>query len=361
MILLHNLNLENLMMKKNILFIGGSLNQTTMMHQISQYFNECECYFTSFYASGAIDILVRKGYLNFTVLGGRFRAQTEQYFATHHLKTDYQAKNRTYDLVFTCQDVILPRNIRKSPIVLVQEGMTEPENLVFHMVKLFSLPRWMAGTATTGLSNAYQLFFVASEGYRDHFISKGVNPDKIRVSGIPNFDCASQYLQNDFPYSHFVLAATSDRRETMNYENRRKFIDKVLKIANGRQVIFKLHPNENWERATSEINRYAPGALVFTDVNINPLIANCDVLVTLYSSVVYIGMALGKEVYSDFSMEMLQKLTPIQNNGNSAREIAGITRQYLLDDHCVSEYNEPRSREHANKSVMSCTDLNYGS
>ncbi|MEI7726016.1 MAG: hypothetical protein WCK09_12990 [Bacteroidota bacterium] len=319
-------------MKKNILFIGGSLNQTTMMHQISQHFNDCECYFTSFYASGVIDYIVRKGYLDFTVLGGRFRSQTEHYFATNHLKTDYQAKNRTYDLVFTCQDVLLPRNIRKGPIVLVQEGMTEPENMVYHMVKLFSLPRWMAGTSTTGLSDAYQLFFVASEGYRDLFISKGVNPGKIRVTGIPNFDCARQYLQNNFPHRNYVLAATSDRRETLNYEDRRKFIEKVLKIAHGRQVIFKLHPNENWERATREINIYAAGALVFTDVSINPLIANCDVLITVYSSVVYIGMALGKEVYSDFSMEMLQKLTPIQNSGTSSIEIARITREHLLKD-----------------------------
>jgi hypothetical protein len=151
------------------------------------------------------------------------------------------------------------------------------------------------------------------------------------VTGIPNFDHAAQYLINEFPHRNYLLAATSDRRETMNFENRKRFIKKVLKIADGRQVIFKLHPNENWDRAKREINQYAPDALVFTNIDINPLIANCDVLVTIYSSVVYIGMALGKKVYSDFGMEMLQKLTPIQNNGTSAREIAGVTRQYLLD------------------------------
>jgi len=65
---------------------------------------------------------------------------------------------------------------------------------------------------------------------------------------------------------------------------------------------------------------------------INHLIANCDVLVTKHSSVVYIGMALGKEVYSDFSMDLLQELTPIQNEGSSAREIAKIARLNLLLD-----------------------------
>jgi hypothetical protein len=317
-------------MKKKILFIGGSLNQTTMMHKISQNFDDCDCFFTSFYATGPIDLLVKKRLLDFTILGGKFREQTENYFSANHLQTDYQAKNNHYDLVFTCQDIIIPGNIRRKKIVLVQEGMTEPENLVYHMVKSFSLPRWLAGTSATGLSHAYDLFFVASEGYRDLFVSKGVDPSKIKVTGIPNFDNAVQYLHNDFPLRNFVLAATSDRRETLNYENRKKFIQKVVKIANGRKIIFKLHPNENWDRATSEINRYEPGALVFTNVNINPLIANCDVLVTLHSSVVYVALALGKEVHSSISLDLLRKLMPIQNNGTSAKEIERISRQYFL-------------------------------
>ncbi len=310
------------------------------MHQISQYFMDCDCFFTSFYATGLIDFLVKKRFLDFTILGGKFREQTENYFITNRLSIDYQAKNNHYDLVFTCQDIIIPRNIRRKKIILVQEGMTEPENLIYYMVKTFALPRWLAGTSATGLSHAYDLFFVASEGYRDLFVSKGVDLTKIRVTGIPNFDNSTQYLQNDFPYRNFVLAATSDRRETINYDNRKKFIQKVLKIAQGRQIIFKLHPNENWDRATIEINKYAPGALIFTNTDINPLIANCDVLVTLHSSVVYIAMVLGKEIHSSINTDLLRKLLPIQNNGTSAMEIARISRQYLLDD---SDFSQSKS------------------
>jgi len=320
-------------MKKKLLFIGGSLNQTTMMHQISQYFTDCDCYFSAFYTTGFIDFIVRKGLLDFTILGGRFRELTENYFRENHLATDYKARKQQYDLVFTCQDLLIPNNISTTKIVLVQEGMTEPESLTYHLVRRLSLPRWLASTAMTGTSNKYDLFFVASDGYRDLFISKGADPAKIRVTGIPNFDHAAQYLNNDFPIKNYVLAATSDRRETLNFENRKKFIEKVMNIAAGRQVIFKLHPNENWERATGEIKKYAPGALVYTNFNINPLIANCDVLVTIHSSVVYIGMALGKEVYSDLNMDELKKLTPIQNNGTSANAIAGISRQLLLEDY----------------------------
>jgi hypothetical protein len=59
----------------------------------------------------------------------------------------------------------------------------------FHLVKrLRFLPLWLAGTSTTGLSDACRAFCVASEGYRDFFIRTGVRPEKFVVTGIPNFD-----------------------------------------------------------------------------------------------------------------------------------------------------------------------------
>ncbi len=322
-------------MKKKILFIGGSLNQTTMMHQISLYFKDCEYYFTPYYADGLIDFAVRTGLLDFTIMAGRFRVLSENYLKKNNLPVDYRGESHSYDLVFTCQDLIIPKNIRNKRLILVQEGMTEPENLMYYLVKNLKLPRWLACTSTTGLSDAYDLFFVASEGYKELFVSKGVNPSKIKVTGIPNFDNANQYYNNDFPYHHFVLAATSDRRETFNFENRKKFIRKVLNIANGRRIIFKLHPNENWERATREIRKYAPKALIFTNININYLIANCDVLVTIHSSVVFIALALDKEIHSSIEIETIKKLVPKQNGGLSACEIARISRQLFLPDAAI--------------------------
>src|SRR5207249_7217172 len=115
-------------------------------------------------------------------------------------------------------------------------------------------PRYLASTAATGLSHAYDYFCVASQGYRDLFIRKGVDPAKIRITGIPNFDNCASALDNDFPYRGYVLVATSDMRETFKYENRKAFIEKCLRIADGRQLIFKLHPNENIARATVELN-----------------------------------------------------------------------------------------------------------
>lgn len=310
------------MRKKNVLFIGGSVNQTSMMHQISQYLNDCECWFSPYYGDGYIDFLAKRGYLDFSILGGEFKRRTEEYLKNNHLKIDYKGTRNNYDLVFTGSDLIVPKNIRNKKVILVQEGMTDPENLLTFLVRNFNMPRWLASTSTTGMSNQYDLFCVASEGYKELFVKKGAKANRILVTGIPNFDNAKQYLANNFPHQNYVLVATSDARETFKYENRKKFIKECVKIANGKQLIFKLHPNENVERAVKEINKYAPGALAFHNSNTNHMIANCDVLVTKYSSVVYIGMALGKEVHSAFKLEDLQKLTPIQNNGTSAERIA---------------------------------------
>jgi hypothetical protein len=225
-------------------------------------------------------------------------------------------------LVVTCSDLIVPRRIRGSKIVLVQEGMTDPETIAFHLVKALRLPRWIAQTSTTGLSDAYDVFCVASEGYRDLFVRKGVRQEKVRVTGIPNFDHCEQYRNNDFPHKDYVLVATSDMRETFKYENRRKFIEKAKRIADGRPLIFKFHPNEDPHRAGAEVEKYAPEALHYSVANTDHMIANCAVLVTRYSSVVYVGLALGKEIHSDLPREYLQRLLPIQNGGASAYNIA---------------------------------------
>jgi hypothetical protein len=81
-------------------------------------------------------------------------------------------------LVVTCTDLFLPKNILGSPIVLVQEGITDPESAVYRLVKrLPFLPRWLAGTATPAQRRLPGLL-LASEGYRDFFIRKGVRPGR---------------------------------------------------------------------------------------------------------------------------------------------------------------------------------------
>ena len=186
----------------------------------------------------------------------------------------------------------------------------------------------MAGTSANAISDSYDFYCVASEGYQDLFIRKGAKPEKMRVIGIPNFDDCKQYYENDFPHKGYVLVCTSDLREKFRYENRKKFIEYAVEIADGRQLIFKLHPNENFDRATQEINIWAPSALVYSLSSAEEMIANCDVLTTSFSSTVYVGLALDKMVYSSLPMDELKALKPWQN-GCAAELIADVCHEVI--------------------------------
>jgi hypothetical protein len=197
-----------------------------------------------------------------------------------------------------------------------------------HQLKL---PAYLAGnTAFNGCTNICDIYCAASAGYKKQFSSRGTDADKIFVTGIPNYDDCDTFYDNDFPYHDYVLVASSDIRETFKYEDREKFIADCVSIAAGRQLIFKLHPNELKERAISEIKKIAPAnTVIFSEGNTTHMIANCQELITQYSTVVYIGIALGKKVHSFFDVEELKRLAPIQNGGRSAVNIAAICRQYI--------------------------------
>jgi hypothetical protein len=319
-------------MKKRILFICGSMNQTTQMHQISAHLHDYEHSFSPYYVHGFDEILRRLGLIEFTIAGNKLVGRCRKYLRDHGLPIDYQGRNGPYDLVVTCTDVYLQKNIRGNRIVLVQEGIIDPESMIFHLVKrLRFLPRWMADTGMTGLSDAYRAFCVASEGYRDFFLRRGARPEKIVVTGTPNFDHCGQYCSNDFPYRHYVLACTSPMRETFQCENRKAFIRRAVELAGPRQLIFKLHPSEKVGRAVREIRRHAPGAMVFATGSAEEMIANCDVLITRFSSTAFVGLALGKETYSDFSMEEMRRLMPLQH-GSAAPNIANVCRRILEEN-----------------------------
>jgi len=313
----------------NILFICGSLNQTTMMHKIAKNLGDHSCYFTPYYADGIEDFAARMGWLDFTVLGGRHMRDTRDYLAHHRLNVDERGARHDYDMVVTCSDLVVQNNIRGKRLMLVQEGITEPETWVYPLVLQLRLPRYIANTAMNGLSDAYDIFCVASEGYANHFIGKGVRPEKIAVTGIPNFDDLQHVRENDFPFHDYVLAATSPLRESFRPDDRAAFVRRCNEIAAGRQLIFKLHPTEDYERARREIYRHAPGALVYAYGNVNHMIANAAVVITQQSTCTFVAEALGKELYTNLDVDELKRLMPIQNGGISSERIANICRRLL--------------------------------
>ncbi len=314
---------------KRILFICGSMNQTTQMHQVAKHLMEYTQVFTPYFCDGYHELMRRMKMMEFTIIGDKLARRCRTYLEENGLAIDYGAKNGPYDLVLTCSDVYIQKRIARSRIVLVQEGITDPRDGLFRLVqKNRWLPRWVAGTAATGLSGAYEKFCVASPGYADFFAENGADPAKMVMTGIPNFDHCARYRNNTFPHEGYVLACTSPLREIFRREDRPAFIRQVVGIAGGRPIFFKFHPNENMKRATREVEQYAPGAKIFTSGSAEEMIANCEVLVTRYSSTVFVGLALGKETHSDYDMGVLKKLMPVQN-GCAAENIARVCRGVL--------------------------------
>ncbi len=322
------------MSRRKILFLVGSLNQATQMHQIANELPEYDCYFSQVYSDDMlIKWAVKKGWLDHTILGGgNFKQRSDLYLADNGLRNDYAttAYNNQYDLVVCCTDLQVAKSLRKIKTVFVQEGMTDPITLWARIVHRLRLPHVLAmNTAFNGCGNICDIYCAASEGYKQQFAEYGTAVDRIFVTGIPNYDHVALHNNNDFPYHGYVLVATSDIRELHGREDRDAFITHCIQIAAGRRLIFKLHPNENKERAIAEIKQQAPDALVFTEGNTGHMIANCEELITQYSTVVYMGIALGKKVHSYFDVARLKRLAPIQNGGASAYNIAAICRSYI--------------------------------
>jgi hypothetical protein len=320
---------------KKILFIVGSPNQTSQMHQIASNLPEYDCYFSQFFSDNwFIKAVVKTGLLDQTILAGHWKAKADKYLKDHNLKNDYAGRvyGNTYDLVVLCTELIVPSSVRHIKTVWVQEGMVDPLTTRAKIVRALNLPGFLAGsTALNGAANLCDVYCAASHGYKNYFTKLGTDGEKILVTGIPNYDnILATIVDNDFPYHGYVFVATSDIRECYGTDDRPAFLKKAVQIANGRRLIIKLHPNEKVGRAVREIKENTPpDTLVYTDGNINHMIANCSELITQYSTVVYTGIALNKKVHSYFDIDFLKRHLPIQNGGKSAALIAQVCREYI--------------------------------
>lgn len=318
---------------KRALFICGSLNQTRQLHAVARELREVRAFFTPYYGDSTVELLRKLRLIELTIGGNKRRGWCFDYLRHEGLNVDVNGSSGAYDLVVTCTDLVVPRNVRNQPLVVVQEGILDPDGWMATACRAVPvLPRWFAGTALTGESFLYDRFCAASEGYRDRLLARGAEPHEVVVTGIPGFDDCKRYLDNDFPLRGYVLVCTSDTRETFKFDNRRKLVERAARIADGRLLVFKLHPNENAERSRREILRYAPQAKVYSAGNAEEMIANCAVLITQWSSTVFVGMALGKTVYSNFPAAELERLLPWQNGGTAAARVARVCRDLLASE-----------------------------
>ncbi|MEZ4370300.1 MAG: hypothetical protein R3B07_05715 [Polyangiaceae bacterium] len=314
-----------------ILFICGSVNQTTQLLQVARELPEYEHRFSPYYGPSYVSWLRELGLIEFSIGGKRLRERALHCMVAHAAPVDVDGRAGGYDLVVSCCDLVVPPNVRNAPMVLVQEGILDPPTKVLQLIQRFpqQVPRWLAGTAATGLSGAFDRFCVASRGYLEHFADLGVPRQRLALTGIPNFDDCESYARYAFPHRNYVLVCTSDGRETFKRDDRAALIRRALGIAGSRKLIFKLHPNEDAVRAQSEIHALAPRALVYRSGFAEGMVARADALVTEWSTLALVGVALGKPVYSNYSSEELRALCPLQNRcaaaliADQCREVLG--------------------------------------
>ncbi len=331
------------------------------MHQIANELPEFDCWFSQLFTDNhTLNYLLNKTPIfNGTVLSRKFKLKSERYLNQHGLQIDFGARKNQYDLVVYCTDMIIPRRMRKFKTIWIQEGMIDKYTAWSKIVRTLHLPSTMCGnTSLNGAANICDVYCAASEGYKHQFAGKGTELNKIVVTGMPNYDNQQQHLNNDFPHHNYVMVATSDMRETFRLENRKAFIKQAVKIAKGRQLLFKLHPNENFKRAEREIRHYAPAdALIYKQGNTAHMIANCCELITQYSTVVYTGIALGKKVHSWFNIDELHTLAPVQNEGTSAGIIAALCREYVLHQGDKKSFDPHRALAAYQPSRQELTEL----
>lgn len=314
-----------------VLFICGTFNQTTQLHAVATELPECQVFFTPFYSEGIRQLAARLGVVENTILGERVTTACTAYLREHQLSIDHHGQTGHYDLIVTCTDLLIPANAAGAPLLVVQEGMLDTETLWSRCVDRLNLPPYLCGTTLTGVRGRYTRMCVASDGFRELLVRRGAPADRLRVTGIPNFDHCSAFHDNRLPGRDYVLVCTSDLRETWRFDRRKQLLERAQRIAAGRPLHFKFHPNEDQARARREVQAVCPSARIHTHERTEELIANCAALITQVSSVTFVGLALGKEVHSDLDLAELQRLMPLQNGGRSAENIAGVCRELLSD------------------------------
>src|SRR5215471_3632897 len=93
------LAVPNLRFKRRVLFICGSINQTSQMHQIARELPEMEAHFTPYYCDGGLELMRRAGMLGFTILGASWRRDCVDYLEREGLPIDLNGAQGPYDLV----------------------------------------------------------------------------------------------------------------------------------------------------------------------------------------------------------------------------------------------------------------------
>ena len=98
--------------KPRALFICGSRNQTTQLHQVARAMPDFDQGFSPYFVTGAYEWARELGALDFTIAGGHWRDECLEYLRSNKLPIDVRGHGHEYDLVVTCQDLFVSDLLR---------------------------------------------------------------------------------------------------------------------------------------------------------------------------------------------------------------------------------------------------------
>ena len=81
-------------MRKKILLLTGSINQTTQMHQVANELSEYDCWFSQMFSDAPIAryLIKNTSLVDTTIVGNTIRKKAESYLRERHLNIDYEAR-----------------------------------------------------------------------------------------------------------------------------------------------------------------------------------------------------------------------------------------------------------------------------
>jgi len=318
-------------MKKNILFIGSTVDQIKVMHTISDHLNPVHnCFFTPFYLDNVVSKLGLSRQLENIVFGKNYREDIFDYIQNNDLKLDECGESNHYDLVVTFSTLIIPKNIRNSRIVLLQDLMNEPRNFMAYFTKWFKFSSYLNKPSSINLFERYDVVCVASPGYRKRFIRNGADPDKIALTGIPEFTTFPDTLPDDVLQRGVVHLVTLPLWGSLEKEYRKDLQMNLNWIADGRPIYFKLLPTDQPIIATRKIKNTLLNVRVFTGSRNHLKNIYERGLISKRTACLFTASVIGDKLHIFADAEVLRHLKPYQNSTASAEKIANVCKNLMV-------------------------------
>lgn len=201
------------------------------------------------------------------------------------------------------------RGFAKKIFMWVVEMGLHTYRALYHLDITFLTPYWGGGNATC--------LTAIGKGSRATFIELGVNPKKLRITGFPLYeDLYHKAQQNNYKINPdlriqlglpldkpLFLWCTNDQlsyyQHLYSYEEMlaswKSIRDVLLRVNPKWHLVIKLHPKESkddyWPVVCDE-----PRVTLIEDCDVWELIAECDFLLTRFSSTATSAICLGKSV-----------------------------------------------------------------